>query len=170
MSPSVTIDTASDFALPAKSTPQPQRTLLLSPPSLSSHPEKFNNVIESHDRNATDMQMLDRLSLGLVSLPESTYDVILVLTDADGSRKESRNLLSRELFALLVKALKPSGWLRGQDGNLGSTAGQERNEAILAGLSYTDGQGFQKPNYGAQDSVPLRLGKKNATAPATGGL
>src|SRR5271170_5950294 len=125
MSPSVTVDTASDFALPAKSTPQPQRTLLLSPPSLSSHPEKFNNVIESHDRNATDMQMLDRLSLGLASLPESTYDLILILTDADGTRTESQNLLSRQVLSLLVKALRPSGRLHSQDGQYGASIGPE---------------------------------------------
>ena len=123
MSPSIAIDKASDFSLPAKSTLQPQRTLLLSPPSLSSHPEKLNNVIESHDRNATDMQMLDRLSLGLVSLPESTYDLILVLTDADGTRKESQNLLSRDMLALLIKTLRPGGRLRSQDGQLGASAG-----------------------------------------------
>jgi hypothetical protein len=163
------IDTTSDFAMPSKSTPQSQRTLLLSPPSLSSHPEKLNNVIQAHNRNATDMQMLDRLSLGLVSLPESTYDLILVLADADGTRKESQNLLSRDVLALLVKTLKPAGRLRSQDGHLGSNAGQERNEAILAGLVYEDGTGFCKPDYGAQVSIPLKFGKKKGVAQAAGG-
>jgi len=170
MSPSVTIDTVSDFALPAKPTPQPQRTLLLSPPSLSSHPEKLNSVIELHDRNATDMQMLDRLSLGLVSLPESTYDLILVLTDADGTRKESQNLLSRDMLALLVKTLRPGGRLRSQDGQFGGSAGPERNEVILAGLVYEDGKGFCKPDYGAHVSVPLKFGKTKRVAQAAGGL
>ena len=170
MSPSIAIDKASDFSLPAKSTLQPQRTLLLSPPSLSSHPEKLNNVIESHDRNATDMQMLDRLSLGLVSLPESTYDLILVLTDADGTRKESQNLLSRDMLALLIKTLRPGGRLRSQDGQLGASAGPERNEIILAGLVYEDGKGFCKPDYGAHGSVPLKLGKAKGIAQAAGGL
>ena len=170
MSPSVTIDKASDFSLPAKSTLQRQRTLLLSPPSLSSHPEKLNNVIESHDRNTTDMQMLDRLSLGLVSLPESTYDLILVLTDADGTRKESQNLLSRDMLALLIKTLRPGGRLRSQDGQLGASAGPERNEVILAGLVYEDGKGFCKPDYGAYGSVPLKFGKAKGVAQAAGGL
>jgi anamorsin len=166
----VAIDTTSDFAMPSKSTPQPQRTLLLSPPSLSSHPEKLNNVVEAHDRNATDMQMLDRLSLGLVSLPESTYDLILVLTDADGTRKESQNLLNRDVLALLVKTLKPAGRLRSQDGQLGSNAGHERNEAILAGLVYEDGKDFFKPDYGAQISIPLEFGKIKGVAHAAGGV
>jgi anamorsin len=170
MSPSVVIDSTSDFASPHKSILQPQRTLLLSPPSLSSHPEKLENVIEAYDRNATDMQMLDRLSLGLVSLPESTYDLILVLTDADGTRKESQNLLSRDVLALLVKTLKLAGRLRSQDGQLGSNPGQERNEAILAGLVYEEGKDFYKPDYGAQVSIPLGFGKKNGVAQAAGGL
>lgn len=170
MSPSVAIDTTSDLILPSKPTPQPQRILLLSPPSLSSHPEKLTNVVEAHDRNATDMQMLDRLSLGLVSLPESTYDLILILTDADGTRKESQNLLSRDVVALLVKTLRPAGRLRSQDGQLGSRAGQERNEAILTGLIYEDGKGFYKPDYGAQVSIPLKFGKNNGIAQAAGGI
>jgi len=114
--------------------------------------------------------MLDRLSLGLVSLPESTYDLILVLTDADGTRKESQNLLSRDVLALLVKTLKPAGRLRSQDGQLGSNPGQERNEAILAGLVYEEGKDFYKPDYGAQVSIPLGLGKKKGVAQAAGGL
>ena len=114
--------------------------------------------------------MLDRLSLGLVSLPESTYDLILVLTDADGTRKESQNLLNREVLALLVKTLKPSGRLRSQDGQLAGAPGPERNEGILAGLTYGDGVGFRKPDYGAHDSVPLKFGKKKGVAQAAGGL
>ena len=114
--------------------------------------------------------MLDRLSLGFVSLPESAYDLILVLTDADDARTEGRNLLNREVLGLLVKALKPAGRLRSQDGQLGSNAGQERNEAILAGLVYEDGQGFFKPDYGVQVSVPLKFRKTKGVAQAAGGL
>ena len=147
------------------------RTLLLSPPSLSSRQEKLNDVLEMHDRTATDMQMLDRLSRGLASLPESTYDVILVLTDADGTRRESQSLLNREIVALLVRALKPSGRLRSQDGQLGATVGQEHNEAILAGLNLSPQGGFIKPDYGTQSSVPLKLAsRKKDVAQAAGGL
>ncbi len=170
MSPPVALDTTSDFTMPTKSATPPSRTLLLSPPSLSSHPEKLNHVIGSYDRQVTDMQMLDRLSLGLVSLPESTYDLILVLTDANNTTRESQNLLSREVIALLVKTLKPSGRLTSQDGNLGGAPGSERNEGILAGLTYEDGVGFRKPDYGAQESVPLRFGKAKSVAQAAGGL
>ena len=162
MAPSVTLDTTSDFnASPAttKKAPLGQRTLLLSPPSLSSHPEKLNAVLEAHDRNATDIQMLDRLSLGLVSLPESTYDVVLILTDANGTRAESQNLLGRRMLATIVKALKPNGKLRSQDGTFASVDGAERTEAILAGLLIQGNGEAVKPDYSTSESVPLRLGK-----------
>lgn len=162
MAPSVTLDTTSDFdaGLATKQkTSVRHRTLLLSPPSLSSHPEKLNAVVESHDRNATDIQMLDRLSLGLVALPESTYDTVIILTDADGTRTESQNLLGRTILATIVKALKSNGKLRSQDGRFASEDGTERTEAILAGLIIQGNGEAVKPDYAASQSVPLRLGK-----------
>jgi anamorsin len=146
-----------------------QRTLLLSPPSLSSHQEKLNNVLEMHDRSATDMQMLDRLALGFVSLPESTYDAIIVLLDADNSRTESKMLLSREVMSLLVKSLKAGGHFRSQDGQLGKMEGSDKTEAILAGLAL-DENGFTKPEDTAEVSVPLKFGRKKNVAQAAGGL
>jgi anamorsin len=147
-----------------------QRTLLVAPPSLSSHEEKLNSIFEAHDRAATDIQMLDRLSLGLVSLPEATYNLILLLTDADDSRTESKSLMNRDILALLVRALKASGKLRSQDDQFGIREGQERTEAILAGLRYEAGEGFFKPDYGSQTSIPLTFSKKKKVAQAAGGL
>ena len=171
MSPSV-IDTSDDFTMPTKVAPQPttSRTLLLSPPSLSSHEDKLTSVLEMHDRTATDMQMLDRLSAGLVSLPESTYDVIIILCDADGSRRESQRLLGRSIFEVLARTMKPGALLRSQDGHFGATHGSEKNEAILAGLSYQAGAGFLKPEHAAQEPVLLGLGRKKDSAKAAGGL
>lgn len=146
------------------------RTLLVAPPSLSSHQEKLNEIFEAQDRAATDIQMLDRLLLGLVSLPEATYDVIILLSDADGSRREGQSFLNRDILTLLVGALKVSGRLRSQDGQFGLSEGPERTEAILAGLMYDAGKGFVKPDYGAQTSVPLPLNKKKGIAQAAGGL
>lgn len=160
MAPAVTIDTSSDFNPSPTKTTLSTRTLLLSPPSLSSHQEKLNSVVEAHDRNATDIQMLDRLSLGLVTLPDSTYDLILILSDANGTRSESADLLQREVLGRVVRALKPSGQLRSQDGKLGGSNPQEATEYILAGLVAASKDGFKKPDYGAQDSVPLRFGRK----------
>ncbi|KAL8243819.1 hypothetical protein R6Q59_010077 [Mikania micrantha] len=160
----VAIDFSDDFAL--RGAPAPvtasSRTLLLSPPSLSSHQEKLSSVLAMHDRTVTDLQMLDRLSLGLVSLPQQTYDNVVVLSGADGSRSESQKLLGREVLALIVQALKTGGYLSSQDGRLGETESAEKNEAILAGLSYEVGKGFKKPE--AQTSVPLRLGARKSKA------
>ena len=94
------------------------RTLLLSPPSLSSHPELLNGVLSAHDRASTDIQMLDRLSLNLVQLPESTYERVLVLTDADGTRSESKKLLSASILNTIVRALQPGGRLARKDGTI----------------------------------------------------
>ncbi|KIW32387.1 uncharacterized protein PV07_03938 [Cladophialophora immunda] len=170
MSPSVLMDTSDDFVMPSSKAPQSShRTLLLSPPSLSSHQEILTGLMEMHDRAHTDLQMLDRLSLGLVSLPQSTYDVITILSDADGSRRESQNLISRDMLGVLVRALKSGGHLRSQDETFGIADGPEKNETILAGLSFQPGVGFVKPNYTAQDSVPLKFGRKK-TSQAAGGL
>lgn len=166
------MDTSDDFAMPTKTAPLQiaKRTLLLSPPSLSSHQEKLNNVLQMHDRSVTDMQMLDRLSMGLVSLPESTYDAIMILSDADDSRRESQSLISRNVLALLFSAMKPGGRIYSQDGTFGTSHGAEKNEAILAGLSHDGSPGFVKPDHSAQESVPLRLGRKKNTAQAAGGV
>lgn len=104
--------------------------------------------------------MLDRLSAGLVTLPDSTYDLILILTDADGTRSESGQLLGRDVFARIVAALKAGGKLQSQDGTFGQ--GEEGTEGILAGL-VAEGNGMAKPDYSAE-SVPLRLRRKDKSA------
>ncbi|KAH8670834.1 cytokine-induced anti-apoptosis inhibitor 1, Fe-S biogenesis-domain-containing protein [Xylariales sp. PMI_506] len=170
MAPSVlTIDNTDDFVFPiAKSVPKSgaaatARTLLLAPPSIASHEEKLREVLASHDRSVTDLQMLDRLSAGFVSLPEATYDLILVLTDADGTRSESTNLLSRDVLAKIVPSLKVNGRLQAQDGSLGqNSGGVDAKEAILAGLVGTS-DGFTKLEE-EEVAVPLKLsfGKKRS--------
>ncbi|KAF2840578.1 DUF689-domain-containing protein [Patellaria atrata CBS 101060] len=142
------------------------RTLLLAPPSISAHPEALDRIFEAHDRSVTDIQMLDRLALGLAALPSETYDLILLLTDADGSRLESQKLLGRELIGKLVQSLKAGGKFRSQDGQYGLN-NDERTEAILAGLVQEESN-FSKPNDSESHSVPLRLGRKaNAAANTT---
>ncbi|KAL8673487.1 MAG: hypothetical protein Q9168_002093 [Polycauliona sp. 1 TL-2023] len=156
------MDNASDFqstAATAHSNGTPPRILLLSPPSLSSHPEKLDGIVAAHDRSATDIQMLDRLSLQLVHLPEATYDIVLILLDADHTRNESSRLLTASVLQLIVKSLKPGGTLTSQDGTLADTESPERSEAIFAGLVIENGN-MVKPNYSAADSVPLRFGKQ----------
>ncbi|KAK5127391.1 hypothetical protein LTR85_006730 [Meristemomyces frigidus] len=166
MAPAVTIDNTPDFEMPsftAKSTQQP-RTLLLAPPPVSSHPETLARVAEAYDRNATDIQMLDRLAMGLVALPQATYDVILLLTDVDGSRQASSRPFDRTVMEKLVASMKPGGSLKAQDGSL---EGAAQTEAILAGLVKVSGDGMMKPSSsdGAQ-TVTLSFGKKKANAAA----
>lgn len=171
MAPGVTIDNTSDFDMPSFTTPKSssiQRTLLLAPPSVASHPEALKRVAEAYDRTATDIQMLDRLALGLVSLPAETYDVVLLLTDVDGSRRDSSRLLDRTAMEKLVGSLKVGGRLRAQDGSFGASPGAEQTEAILAGLvTHGDDDGMLKPDssQGVQ-TVRLSFGKKKASAAA----
>ncbi|KAG6161213.1 hypothetical protein E4U25_002684 [Claviceps purpurea] len=158
MDPStVLVDTTADFSAPA------ERNLLLAPPSVAAHEEKLRDVFTVYDRSNTDLQMLDRLSAGFVSLPNATYDVVLVLSDADGSRgAESTQLLNRHLFTTLVPSIKPGGRLRFQDGQASAA---ESREAILAGLVAKE-DGFEKQD-DEEVVVPLRFGKKNKSqAPA----
>ncbi|KAH6674086.1 Fe-S cluster assembly protein dre2 [Halenospora varia] len=168
MSPAITLDNESDFNPIAFNTTKTSsfsaRTLLLAPPSISSHEENLRDVLASHDRAVTDLQMLDRLAAGFVTLPDSTYDLILILTDADGTRKESSQLLGRDVFASIVRALKAGGKLQAQDGTFGRDAGgAELREAILAGL-VAEGGDMVKPDYSAGDAVPLRLRRKDKSA------
>ena len=169
----VTIDTSDDFnsstpAAPAKTAPvDTRRTLLIAPPSIASHEEKLGAIFTVHDRSVTDLQMLDRLSAGFVNLPVSTYDLIIVLSDADDTRTESSKLLSRDVYAKLVGSLKAGGKLQSQDGKFGSEkTSAEYAEAILAGLVANDGEGFTKPDDSASEAVPLRFGRKKKIAVA----
>lgn len=168
MAPAVTIDNTPDFDMdfspPVKSSTS-QRTLLLAPPSVASHPDALSRVAEAYDRNATDIQMLDRLALGLVALPAATYDIVLILTDVDRTRQESSRLLNREVMERVVRSLKAGGKLKSQDGDFGGRSGAEQTEAILAGLVIGDG-GMVKPATAANQTVKLSFGKKKANAAA----
>jgi len=170
MAPSVAIDNMSDFDMPTSTMPSKQtsRTLLLAPPSLSAHPEALNSVLAAHDRNATDIQMLDRLAMGLAALPEATYDVVMLLTDVDGSRQEGSRLLDRGVLERIAQGLKANGRLVAQNGLLEQS---EHTEAILAGL-VAEGNSMVKPAAAAAQTVTLSFGKKKkanaAAVPANG--
>lgn len=177
MAPAVVIDNTPDFdtmdisAPPKTAANGTPRTLLLAPPSVASHPDALSRVAEAYDRNATDIQMLDRLAMGLVALPEETYEVVLLLTDVDQSRQETSQLLSRVVMERIVQSLKAGGRLKSQDGSFGATAGAEQTEAILAGL-VADADGMTKPVPQAAQTVTLSFGKKKkanaAAVPANG--
>ncbi|KAI1925327.1 electron carrier [Ophidiomyces ophidiicola] len=139
-----------------------ERMLLLSPPSLAARPDMLESSLTTYSRYATDLQMLDRLAAGLVALPESTYDIVMLLADADG-RTSPTPLMDRGVLQSIVRTLRPAGKLKSDSGAFASPAASERTELILAGLVFDDTGGLMKPDYGSQAAVPLRLGKKKAT-------
>jgi anamorsin len=165
MAPAFTLNNAFDFnAVPIAHAPTTtkaadHRTLLLAPPSLAAHPEALDRVYEIHDRKHADLQMLDRLALGMVSLPPATYDVVMLLTDADGTSTDSQKLLGRNVMTKIVDALKAGGKLKSQDGTLGATDGSVKTEAILAGLT-VDGDCLAKPESTSAGVVKLNFGRK----------
>ena len=138
----------------------PSRTLIIAPPSVAAHPEQLNRVYETHSRAASDLQMLDRIAAGLATLPPSTYDTVLLLTDAAGSSRESHALLVRDVMRKIVAALRVGGVFASQAGAL---QGADRTEAILAGLVESAG-GMTKPAQEAPVSIPLKFGRKKAAA------
>lgn len=134
------------------------RTLIIAPPSVAAHPEKLNSIYEIHDRASSDLQMLDRIAAGLANLPSATYDVVLLLTDAAGTSRESHALLVRDVMHKIVAALKVGGVFKSQDGAL---QGSEKTEAILAGL-VEGAEGMTKPAQEEPVSIPLKFGRKKA--------
>lgn len=166
MAPSfVSIDTSDDFDMaPASKPVDVSRTLLLAPPSIATQEDKLRAIFTSFPRQTSDLQMLDRLSAGAVTLSPNTYDLVLVLTDTDGSRRaEALQLLTRDVYTALVPAMKAGATLQTQDQPLNVA---EAMEAVLAGLVQNE-TGFEKPNYEQASAVPLRLGgkKKRPVAP-----
>lgn len=172
--PPILLDTTPDFVDPAVAAAPPsaptaqQRTLLLAPPSLASREDRLSTLFTTYPRATTDLQMLDRLAAGLVTLPAATYDLVLVATDPDGGRRaEAAALLgNRTVWARLVPAIKAGGRLTTEDGSVGQ---ELMREAVLAGL-LVEGEGFTKPEYAEEEVVPLRFGKgkKNGGVNANG--
>lgn len=174
MAPAVVIDNTPDFSMDfeapsakaATASTSTPRTLLLAPASVASHPESLSRVAEAYDRNATDIQMLDRLALGLVSLPSSTYDVVLVLSEvSQGQEQPERTALNRDIMERITQSLKAGGLLKSQSGAALGPA--EQTEAILAGLVQGgEGEGMLKPAAAASQAVKLSFGRKKKTADA----
>ncbi|KAJ4313969.1 electron carrier [Fusarium piperis] len=154
------IDPSDDFVMPVpKSVSPPKRTLLLAPPTLASHSSALSSILADYDRSVTDLQMLDRLSVGLVKLPPSTYDRVLILADASSMLGESLALMNRAVLGPVAEALKPNGRLQSQDGNSLEESTLSK-EAVLAGLVASRG-GFEKPDYGDNEgAVTLKFGLK----------
>lgn len=158
---------ASDFKTHALQSTVPaitntNKTLLLCPPSLSSHPDTLNAIVAQYDRSATDIQMVDRLAAGVITLPPSSYQTIIVLPGPDGTNSESTKLfVNRTVLRQLAQALAPGAILRHTNGGFDKS---ERTEGILEGLAEGADGVLMKPEDTEVVSVPLRLGKRKTAA------
>ncbi|KAF4205688.1 hypothetical protein CNMCM8980_007446 [Aspergillus fumigatiaffinis] len=103
--------------------------------------------------------MLDRLALGLASLPDSTYSSIVILAGGDNSFSESLKLINRQTFNQIIGSLRRGGYIYGQDAVSGVAF--DHNEAILAGLTHVGNGKYLKPDAEEMQAVPLRRGRKN---------
>ncbi|KAH8152585.1 uncharacterized protein LAJ45_03426 [Morchella importuna] len=153
--PAVLVDTSSsDFSLPA---PTPTgRTLLLCPPSISSTPALLESALSALPRDTTDVQMLDRLALGLVSLPPTTYTTVLLLSTPATATPEPSAPVLEKVFASMAPGAK---W-RSQNN---TPVSADKLALLMAGFIVADDGSLVKPD---TRSVPLKLRRK-ADGPAT---
>lgn len=154
-----------DDLMPASAAPEStQRTeatskftnLLISPASLASDEAKLTSILSSFPTRP-DLQMLDRLGMDIVQLPQDHYDNIVLASSDDASLSTLGRILPN-----LLKALKPGKSVHipaGPQGNL-------RSDAIIAGFAVNagdDGMVLTRPEQ-SQTSVPLRLKRKTGTS------
>ena len=142
----VMIDTSDDFDFsPAPAAPSPaERTLLLCPPSLASNPALLESHLSHLNRTTTDVQMLDRLSLGLVSLPPSTYTSVILLPG-------SSTPLTPAILAQINTTMKPGArWTSDSPG-----WASEKLPFLIAGFM-VEGEVVTKPDFGGQKTVALK--------------
>lgn len=172
MAPPHVLDTSTDFKPAATvnfdSSKTQQRTLVLCPPSISSKPELLQNSLVGLDRATTDVQMLDRLSLGVIALPNNAYSSVLILSDASATPfREFEKHVLQDIF----KSMLPKARLRSQDRDFGK---RDILGILMAGFM-VEKEGpdenvvLVKPDFHGAASVPLKLRKKesgNETKPA----
>jgi hypothetical protein len=143
--------------------PAAKRTLILCPPSVSSHPEVLEKALSTIDRSSADVQMLDRLSLNLASLPDSMYSTVLLLSDPSSTPPA----LEKPLLEKVLAAMAPGGRWRAH-GTLKENWAQDRLGFLTAGFlveeTADEGVVAVKPDFGGQKSVALNLRKRSAAA------
>jgi len=166
MTPPPSVDTSisptSATAPPAKA----DSTLILCPPSVSSHPAVLENALATvADGTTVDVQMLDRLALNLVTLPEGIYSTVLLLSDPVAAQER----LDRLLLEKVLKAMAPGARWKSHGGNKEDWA-KETIAFLTAGFLVEDsleGVVAVKPDFGGQKSVSLNLKKRTAGAAVT---
>ncbi|KAF3308289.1 electron carrier [Orbilia oligospora] len=159
------IDFSSDFdpvPLPNKG----PKTLLLCPPAVAAKPEILQAALATHPRTSTDVQMLDRIALGLVNLPAEAYATVILLSDPASS---SYNIDTTVLQKVVSSMTPGSRWTSESKEAL---KGIDRLQVVLAGLVVDDKDGvlsFSKPDYSKSAAVPLRFGRKKETTTTSNG-
>ena len=138
------------------------RTLIVAPPSISSKQDVLEAVFENHNRSTTDLQMLDRLAAGIITLPSDKYDLVLLLSEPQGSAGEAAQFVTKDVMLQLVQSMRAGARIRRQNGTFG-TVTAERTEALLAGLLEDGTGGMVKPSFSETSAVPLRLGGTRKT-------
>jgi hypothetical protein len=128
------------------------RTLLLASPSVATREDKIKHLFTKHGRSSTDLQMVDRMNDGLVTLPTAIYDLVVTVKD----QPDAPHLLTRHVFATLVPAMRVGCKLQTDDGM--PLHDSETREAILSGLVKAEDGWFEKT--ATQDLAPLKLGMK----------
>jgi anamorsin len=128
------------------------RTLLLASPSVATREDTIKHLFTTHGRSSTDLQMLDRMNDGLVTLPVDVYDLVVIVKD----QPDALRLLTRHVFATLVPAMKIGCKLQAH--NDMPLDESEAREAVLSGLVKAEEGWFEK--FATHDVVPLKLGKK----------
>ncbi|KAF8472157.1 cytokine-induced anti-apoptosis inhibitor 1, Fe-S biogenesis-domain-containing protein [Kalaharituber pfeilii] len=115
------------------------RTLLLSPPSLSSHPTHLSTLLTTtYPKSTTDIQMLDRLAIpDLVSLPSSTYNQAVILSDPRPGFKKT--VVPPEVLEKVFKALVVGGELVAEDAEWGKEGSKERVDVLVGGFMVQEG-------------------------------
>lgn len=135
---------------------QPSRTLIVAPPSISSKQDVLEAVFEHHNRSTTDLQMLDRIAAGVIKLPSEKYELVLLLSEPQGSAGEASHFVTKDVMLQLVQSMRAGARIRRQNGTFG-TVTTERTEALLAGLLEDGTGGMVKPSLSDTSAVPLRL-------------
>ncbi|KAK6339035.1 electron carrier [Orbilia brochopaga] len=164
MAPPVAIDFSDDFSpanAPVQQPSVPGKTLLICPPAVAANPDVLQAALATHPRSSTDVQMLDRIALGLVNLPAEAYATVILLSDPAAT--SSSFTIDTPILQKVTASMAPgSRWIAENNDALKHI---NRLHVVLAGLVVNDANAdgslsFSKPDYGKSAAVPLRLGKR----------
>ncbi|KAF8250649.1 DUF689-domain-containing protein [Wilcoxina mikolae CBS 423.85] len=142
------------------------RTLILCPPTVSSNPEALQNALATVDRGSTDVQMLDRLALNLVTLPEGIYSTVLLLSDPSSSGTPI-NLEKPLLEKVLASMVPGSRWRSLGTKDWATDRLRFLTTGFLVEDSPDEGVVVVKPDFGGQKSVALNLRKRQPAGGAS---